>query len=137
MSEHAATPLFYHKVEWLARGHGCASMEGVYWLRAHAVDPLAMLGQGIPAVVFLFRFLQHVLPAGFTRVRYFGFLANSCKTKRLASIHRQRKLKEYTPSPLAGASKMTILKELFQKDFSCCPSCGAKLIQLPRGRPGL
>ena len=23
MSEHAATLLFYHKVEWLARGHGC------------------------------------------------------------------------------------------------------------------
>jgi hypothetical protein len=38
---------------------------------------------------------------------------------------------------LTGASKMTILKVLFQKDFSCCPSCGAKFIHLPRGRPDL
>lgn len=91
----------------------------------------------IPAVEFVFRFLQHVLPSGFTRVRYSGFLANSCKTKCLSSIHRQRKLKEYTPSPLTGATKMTILKVLFQKDFSCCPSCGAKFIHLPRGRPDL
>lgn len=89
----------------------------------------------LPVMIFIRRFLSHVLPSGFTRVRYSGFLSNSCKTKRLSSIHRQRKLKEYNPSPLAGASKITLVKVLFHKDFSCCPSCGATLIQLPRGRP--
>ena len=89
----------------------------------------------IPAVEFINRFLCHVLPSGFTRVRYFGFLSNSCKTRCLSSIHRQRKLKEYTPSPLTGASKLTVLKVLFQRDYSCCPACGALLLQLPRGRP--
>ena len=89
----------------------------------------------LPVMVFIRRFLDHVLPSGFTRVRYSGFLSNSCKTKRLLSIHRQRKLKEYTPSPLAGASKTTIMKVLFHTDLSCCPSCGATLVQLPRGRP--
>ena len=33
---------------------------------------------------FLRRFVQHVLPRGFVRIRQFGFLANTCRTARLA-----------------------------------------------------
>ncbi len=32
------------------------------------------------------RFLLHVLPTGFMRVRHFGFLANRCRRKRLEAI---------------------------------------------------
>jgi len=32
------------------------------------------------------RFLLHVLPKGFVRVRHYGFLANCCREKRLAAI---------------------------------------------------
>jgi len=32
------------------------------------------------------RFLLHVLPKGFMRVRHFGFLANRCRARRLADI---------------------------------------------------
>ena len=32
------------------------------------------------------RFLLHVLPKGFMRVRHFGFLANRCRAQRLAQI---------------------------------------------------
>lgn len=32
------------------------------------------------------RFLLHVLPKGFMRVRHFGFLANRCRAQRLAAI---------------------------------------------------
>ena len=84
---------------------------------------------------FISRFLTHVLPKGFTRVRYSGFLSNSRKTKCLSSIHRQRKLKEYSPSPLAGASKAMIFLTLFHTDFSRCACCGSQLIRFPRGRP--
>jgi hypothetical protein len=34
---------------------------------------------------FLRRFLQHVLPKGFPRIRYFGFLAN-CRRSRLLPL---------------------------------------------------
>ena len=37
----------------------------------------------LTATEFLRRFLQHVLPRGFVRIRQFGFLANSCRTARL------------------------------------------------------
>jgi len=36
--------------------------------------------------VFLRRFLQHVLPRGYTRLRSFGFLGNNGKRKKLAAI---------------------------------------------------
>ena len=40
----------------------------------------------LTATEFLRRFLQHVLPRGFVRIRQFGFLANSCRTARLRLI---------------------------------------------------
>jgi hypothetical protein len=42
----------------------------------------------LPAEEFIRRFLQHVLPKGFVKVRYYGFLASGCR-KRLASIRQQ------------------------------------------------
>ncbi|MBY0460400.1 MAG: transposase, partial [Gemmataceae bacterium] len=34
-------------------------------------------------VEFVRRFVQHVLPAGFVRIRHFGFLANRCRDEKL------------------------------------------------------
>jgi Putative transposase/Transposase zinc-binding domain len=38
---------------------------------------------------FIRRYLQHVLPNGFMRIRAFGFLANACKTKNIELIRSQ------------------------------------------------
>ena len=35
---------------------------------------------------FMRRFLMHVLPKGFRRIRHFGFLANSCCRRKLGRI---------------------------------------------------
>ena len=35
---------------------------------------------------FLRRYLQHVLPKGFMRIRHYGFLANACRKRKLAQI---------------------------------------------------
>ena len=37
---------------------------------------------------FLRRFLQHVLPHGFMRIRHFGWLANACRKKKLVEVHQ-------------------------------------------------
>jgi len=49
----------------------------------------------LSATEFLRRFVQHILPRGFVRIRQFGFLANSCRTARLPLIRQL----------LAGATK--------------------------------
>jgi hypothetical protein len=43
----------------------------------------------LPAMEFIRRFLLHVLPAGFHRIRYYGFLGNRVRRKNLAQC-RQR-----------------------------------------------
>jgi len=42
----------------------------------------------LAATEFLRRFMQHVLPRGFVRIRQFGFLANSCRTARLKLVRQ-------------------------------------------------
>ena len=89
----------------------------------------------LPAMEFIRRFLSHILPKGFMRVRYFGFLSNARKTKNLRSIHRQRHLPAYNPSPLTGASKRKLFLAVWNIDISICKYCGAHLIYFPRGQP--
>lgn len=89
----------------------------------------------LPAMEFIRRFLSHVLPKGFTRVRYSGFLSNAWKTRKLQSIHRQRHLPAYMPSLLARASKRDLFLAIWNTDISVCRCCGAQLFHLPRGRP--
>ena len=52
----------------------------------------------LPAAEFLRRFLQHVLPRGFVRIRQYGYLASPCRTPRLALA---RKLLDFIPTPEA------------------------------------
>jgi len=42
----------------------------------------------LPAEEFLRRFLMHVLPTRFVRIRYFGFLASRCRTAQLAQCRQ-------------------------------------------------
>ena len=49
----------------------------------------------LPALVFMARFLQHVLPRRFAKVRYYGFLHPRC-TAKLEAVRRQLGL----PTPL-------------------------------------
>jgi hypothetical protein len=68
----------------------------------------------LPALSFMARFLQHVLPKGFCKVRYYGFLHQRCKEK-LKSIRKQLKLPD-EPELLIPQSRKY-----------CCPHCGKEL----------
>ena len=48
---------------------------------AHGDQPRTMM---LSAMEFLRRFVQHILPRGFVRIRQFGYLASGCRTARLA-----------------------------------------------------
>ena len=43
----------------------------------------------LSCVEFLRRYLLHVLPKGFMRIRHYGFLANACCKRKLALIKAQ------------------------------------------------
>ena len=45
------------------------------------------------------RFLLHILPPGFMRIRHYGFLANRCRAKRLAAIRGDLETPPPAPEP--------------------------------------
>jgi predicted Zn-ribbon and HTH transcriptional regulator len=87
---------------------------------------------------FIRRFLLHVLPDGFMRIRHFGFLAN--RVKKLA-LPQCRKLLGLNPAlpEIPKPSAHELLRELIGIDLSRCPSCkqGTMIIvaELPKISP--
>ena len=78
----------------------------------------------LPALAFMARFLQHVLPRRFAKVRYYGFLHPRSREK-LAAMRRQLALPPYRPPVDLPSAPM------------CCPHCQAPLLlieNLPRLR---
>jgi hypothetical protein len=76
----------------------------------------------IDADEFIRRFLLHVLPNGFMKIRYFGFLAHKNKQKAIALL---RKLID-PDAKLPEKMKETILEMMLRltgKDITCCPEC--------------
>ena len=64
---------------------------------------------------FMRRFLMHVLPKGFRRIRHFGFLANSCCFEKLARIRTALAV----PNPSRASNPKTIA------NAACCSPASA------------
>src|SRR5215472_8090733 len=75
---------------------------------------------------FLRRFLLHILPQGFVRIRHFGFLANRRRTTLLPLCSQ---LLGATPEPLAEqhASSTEDAPDLYR-----CPQCGGPMKVIER-----
>lgn len=83
---------------------------------------------------FIELFLQHILPKGFSRVRFSGYLSNCHKTKKLKLIHKLRGT-VYISNPVKGKSMAELLLLLYQKDICVCGKCNGHVVNYPRGRP--
>jgi hypothetical protein len=76
----------------------------------------------LEAQEFIRRFLLHVLPDGFMRIRHFGLLANRSKKQSLARCRKLLKLASALPAIPKQSAKDWLLK-LTGIDLSRCPSC--------------
>lgn len=72
---------------------------------------------------FIRRFLVHVLPSGFMRIRHYGFLSPRNKSTKLALCKKLTKTSVRTKST-ANLSAMELLQKLTGRDFTLCPCCG-------------
>ena len=94
----------------------------------------------LPAHEFIRRFLQHVVPRGFCRIRHFGFLGNRVKEERL---QRCRILLGPTPSagPKIAIDPVSLLLHLTGVDITLCPRCrvGTMIVveRLPEAPAGI
>ena len=89
----------------------------------------------LDAQEFIRRFLLHVLPDGFMRIRHFGFLANRSKKHALPQCRKLLGLNPVLPE-IPNHSAHDLLLELTGIDLSRCPSCkrGTMIVvaELPR-----
>lgn len=77
---------------------------------------------------FIRRFLLHVLPDGFHRIRHYGLFASGTRAAHIAQI---RRLLTPTPTPCGDP-------EPAEADVSApaCPCCGGRLVVVERFRRG-
>ena len=71
---------------------------------------------------FIRRFLLHVLPDGFMRIRHFGFLANRSKKQTLAQCRKLLDLNPALPKSPVLSAKDLLLK-ITGINLSRCPCC--------------
>jgi len=71
---------------------------------------------------FIGRFLLHVLPKGFFKIRYFGFLAHTNKKKDIPLIRKLIDPEATLPEKLNESISEMMLR-LTGIDISCCPKC--------------
>ena len=93
----------------------------------------------LKAVEFIRRFLLHVLPAGFVRIRHYGFLANRVCREKLELCRAL--LAAVTPPEPVAAEPASEPKEAVEEEPEAhlCPACGEGrmvIIETLRADPG-
>ncbi len=87
----------------------------------------------VSAVEFLRRFLLHVLPKGFSRIRHYGLYAGRNVASKLqtarALLERDGKLLSPLPTTTPGAPWCQRLLERTGIDVFTCPHCGGRLVR--------
>jgi hypothetical protein len=79
---------------------------------------------------FLRRFVQHILPRGFVRIRQSGFLANTCRTSCIARA-RTVLTAPAAPASTANEAPPAAITATSTRATWTCPHCGAAMIVDP------
>jgi Putative transposase/Transposase zinc-binding domain len=92
----------------------------------------------LPTHEFIRRFLMHVLPAGFHRIRYYGFLASG---QRAENVARARELLAPPIIPVdaikaASANAAENSNAAEPQTTNLCPCCGGRMIIIERFERG-
>jgi len=76
----------------------------------------------LPAATFIDRFLLHVLPHGFKRIRHYGLLGPAAKTVKLAQARAA--LAVPAPDPVVVESVAAFMCRVERIGWARCPHCG-------------
>lgn len=77
----------------------------------------------LEAVEFINRFMHHILPSGFYKIRYYGIMALSKLNQKMEICYDLIDNESYLPM-LEGLPAIDIYRELSGKDPLYCPVCG-------------
>lgn len=98
----------------------------VYWYKDHKSGKRKKAD--VPALIFIGRMVQHILPKGFHRIRYYGLQA-ACKAKKVREV--LKKVVVRVGRAIQGAYRIVAKKSYRErllasrgKDPLLCPRCG-------------
>ena len=77
----------------------------------------------LDAAEFLRRFLLHVLPPGFHRIRHYGFLGNRHRARRLARCRTLLAMPPALPAPAIPHDYRDVIAALTGVSLRVCPVC--------------
>ena len=89
----------------------------------------------LPAEEFIRRFLLHVLPEGFMKIRYFGFLSPKHKKQAISLIRRLISSTAKLPEK-KNETVVEMLLRLTGEDITCCPECKKGRMRIVQKLPG-
>src|SRR5712692_7571336 len=78
---------------------------------------------------FIRRFLLHVLPDGFHRIRHYGYLANGGRVAKLAHCRRLLAAPEPAP-PAAAVDYRERYQQLTGRSLDLCRCCGGRMVEI-------
>lgn len=78
----------------------------------------------ISCVEFIRRFMMHVLPSGFQKIRYYGFLNNRSKKKNLITIFKIQGHQKYQEK-FSGLTIDQVILTVWNHDIRHCSKCGS------------
>ena len=88
----------------------------------------------LPVDEFIRRFLQHVLPKGFVKVRYYGLWASACRPK----LAKARAILEAHHKAIGKKPRRCATSEPAPRWIPRCPRCGTPYTspptEIPRSR---
>jgi hypothetical protein len=88
---------------------------------------------GIPGTEFVGRFLLHVLPPGFKRIRHYGLLAPATKAQRLQTARQLLAMPQ--PSAQAREDAQAFMRRVAAMELAYCPHCQVGRWCLVREQP--
>lgn len=83
---------------------------------------------------FIRRFLMHVPPKRFVRIRHYGLLSSRNKNKKITLCRNLLGCRKYI-ARLKDLDAPAMIRLLYNKDICRCSSCGGRIIPLPAGQP--
>ena len=86
----------------------------------------------LTAEEFIRRFLMHVLPKGFMKIRHYGILGNRNKTE---SLNHCKLLTGTQIRDKELLSAIDLLKQIAGHDIGICPACGQSRIEFYMNLP--
>ncbi len=78
----------------------------------------------LDASEFLRRFLLHVLPSGFVRIRHYGFLSNRLRHEKVAVCRALLSSDSAPECPTTSPSVEPVVSDVEPVSTAVCPRCG-------------